>query len=188
MSEETIGLRSWDCALKSERKKKGMTTFPHHIVTPAGTGKLFRALNEIVEFKVTSSQSGGAYLVVQVATAPQGGATLMHTHKPQETFYILEGHYEFGGIGENGPYTIQATTGASVEVPSNAPHLYKNVGTTIGRLLLVYDHPNIMEPFFEEVGDPTTQPELIEYDDAEIARILAIGEKYGMVFLRPSEG
>ena len=74
-----------------------------HVQIARGEGRQLRVLSDIVEIKLSGAETNGAYTLIEVQTPPQGGASILHTHPPQETFIILEGIYEFKGIGPEGP-------------------------------------------------------------------------------------
>ena len=101
---------------------------------------------------------------------------------------ILEGTYEFKGIGPDGPYAIRAGTGAVVQVPGGVPHSYQNVGETPARILMLFEPPGRMLDFFEElhaaVADPeplSAPPEALPSPD----RTLAIFAQYDVNILPP---
>ena len=112
-------------------------------------------LGDVVTFKVTAAESDHAYFLTEIASEPGGGPAFLHTHIPQETFWILEGEYEVYGQDENGEkYAISAPVGSTVHVAGNVPHGFRNVGDTRGKVLALYA-PVVHQPeFFEEIGIP----------------------------------
>lgn len=157
-----------------------------HVHVPAHSGAVFQALNEVIEVKLGGEVTAGAYSVLQVAVAPQGGANVLHTHPPQETFYVLDGTFAFLGVDEGGaPSTFTATAGAVVHIAAGAPHGYQNIGDTVGHLLLIFQPAGIMEQFLAQIGtpvaDPLAPPPAPEPPD--IARLLPVMEKYGVALL-----
>ncbi len=118
-------------------------------------GKALFVLGDVVTFKVTGAETGDAYFLVEIKSVPGGGPAFLHTHIPQETFWILEGEYEVYGQDENGEkYAIPAPAGSVVHVPGNVPHGFRNVGDTDGRLLAIYAPIDPQPRFFEEIGVP----------------------------------
>ena len=112
-------------------------------------------LGDVVTFKITSAESDSAYFLTEIASPPGGGPAFLHTHIPQETFWILEGDYEvYGQDEQGGKYTIEAPVGSTVHVPGNVPHGFKNVGETPGRLLALYAPSAHQHDFFKEIGVP----------------------------------
>jgi len=73
----------------------------------------------------------------------------VHRHDFDESFTILEGEVEFTVRGQ--PYV--AATGATVTVPSNAPHAFRNASGRAARMLCVCVPPGLDE-FFMGVGVP----------------------------------
>lgn len=118
-------------------------------------GKVLFVLGDIVILKLSAAETNGAYAMVQSISAPGGGAAFLHTHNSQETFWILEGDYELYGQDENGEKcAIPASAGATIHVPANVPHGYRNVGKTTGRILTMLEPANNMIDFFLDVGVP----------------------------------
>lgn len=121
---------------------------------PNGGDAMF-VLGDVVTFKITAAESDNAYFLTEIISVPGGGPAFLHTHVPQETFWILEGEYEVYGQDEDGEkYAIEAPVGATVHVPGNVPHGFRNVGDTMGKLLALYA-PVVHQPeFFKEIGVP----------------------------------
>lgn len=132
-----------------------MTTQGRHFSLGPGEGKALFVIGDVVTFKVTADESDNAYFLTEIASEPGGGPRFLHTHVPQETFWILEGEYEVYGQDENGEkYTISAPVGSTVHIAGNVPHGFQNVGDTRGRVLALYA-PVVHQPeFFEEIGIP----------------------------------
>jgi quercetin dioxygenase-like cupin family protein len=118
-------------------------------------GRAMFVLGDVVTFKITSAESENAYFLTEIISVPGGGPAFLHTHVPQETFWILEGEYEVYGQDENGEkYAIEATPGTTVHVPGNVPHGFRNVSDGTGKLLALYA-PVVHQPeFFAEIGVP----------------------------------
>lgn len=118
-------------------------------------GEAMFVLGDVVTFKLTAAESDNAYFLTEIISVPGGGPAFLHTHVPQETFWILSGEYEVYGQDENGEkYAITALPGATVHVPGNVPHGFRNVGDTMGKLLALYA-PVVHQPeFFTEIGVP----------------------------------
>ncbi len=155
--------------------------FPH---IPAGTGEIYNVIGELLTFKVTSEQTGGAFTVNELRAQPGGGPPL-HTHPSAETFTILEGQFEFSGLDEGEGYTIRATPGDTVFIPGGAPHTYKAVGDTPGRAMLVLTPGTEMERFFTEAGVRVTGEQLAPGGPPDIPAMLATAEKHGLAFFGP---
>jgi len=136
-------------------QEAGMGTQGRHFSLGPNEGKAWFVLGDVVTFKVTAAESDNAYFLTEIVSVPGGGPAFLHTHVPQETFWILEGEYEVYGQGEDGEkYAIAAPVGSTVHVAGNVPHGFRNVGNTTGKVLALYA-PVIHQPeFFEEIGVP----------------------------------
>lgn len=135
---------------------------------------------DTMTFKTVSKDTGGQLSLAEVTSLPQGGPPL-HTHPWPETFYVLEGEFEF--YGDKPSDTIKATAGSVVNVPSEVIHTYKNVGETPGRYLLMFE-PAKFEKFFDEIGTPVADKSSIPSPSGppDMEKILAISHKYHVEF------
>lgn len=126
-----------------------------HLSLEPNKGKILLVLGDIVTIKVTGEDTDDGYLLVQIISQPGSGPSFMHTHVPQETFYILEGTYEVYGWDENkNKYVITAEPGAVIHIPAGKPHGFKNAGNTIGKCLAMYEPAGNMLKFFIDIGIP----------------------------------
>jgi quercetin dioxygenase-like cupin family protein len=158
---------------KEEEVETGVT----HV--PPGEGRSLWVLGELVTCKTTSEQTGGAYSLFEVTTQPGVGPPPHVQHREDESFYVLEGEYEF--LDDAGG-TMRARAGSLIYVPRGNLHAHKNVGTTTGRMLLSQTPGGLHESFFEEVGEPTmdgSKP-LVSEGPQDMKRIIAIAVKYGI--------
>lgn len=137
-------------------------------------GETLNVLGEIVRIKLDGSATGGAWSLSEVEAQPNNGPP-PHVHsREDETFYVLEGDFEFLA----GDQKIRVGAGATVFAPRNVPHTYANVGTAPGRLLVILS-PAGFEGFFRRVSrEVTTMP-------PDLERLTAIAEEYGLQFLAP---
>lgn len=132
-----------------------MTTKDRIFTLGPDEGDALFVIGDVVTVKLPGEQAGGHYFLTEIRSVPGGGPAFLHTHVPQETFWILEGDYEVYGQDDEGEkYAIEAEPGSTVHVPGNVPHGFRNVGDTMGRLLALYA-PVVHQPeFFEEIGVP----------------------------------
>lgn len=130
----------------------------------------------LITLKLTARETGGAVSVAEI-TAPPGNGVFTHSHRDlDETFYVLDGEWEFTVAGK----ATRLTAGGLVHVPRGVTHAFKNVGA--GRAtLLDYHLPGGFDLFFEEAGveatDETTPPEVAPVPPD---RLVALLDKYGM--------
>ena len=164
-----------------------MTTQKQELLhVPAGAGSSLLMRTDLVTFKVTRQETAGAFLLLEATVPPQGGPPL-HTHPEQETFYILEGSFELIGVQDGSPTRVQAGAGETVTIAPHAPHAYKNVGTTTGKLLAFFT-PATIQGFFEEVGVPVSDPSHLPEPDTSpeaLARFIEAGKKYQFSVVQP---
>ena len=127
------------------------------IVRGPGDGRaLLVGGGDYVRYKVTSSETDGAYFCFEVATTPGFGPPL-HSHDYRELFYVLDGEYEFTLDRGDQLETVVGGPGTAVAIPPNVPHTFKNAGSEPARLLFVHQ-PAALEEFFEEFGVPVAGP------------------------------
>jgi mannose-6-phosphate isomerase-like protein (cupin superfamily) len=146
---------------------------------PSGEGRSLWILGELVTYKTTSKQTGGAYSLFEVATQPGGGVPPHVQHREDESFWVLEVEYEFLIEGR----TIRVGADSLLYVPKGTLHAHKNVGEGLGRMLVSQTPGGLCEHFFEEVGkkvvDGETGPLILE-DQPNLERIMTIGVQYGI--------
>ena len=148
--------------------------------TPPGEGRRsLRVMGEMVTCKITSDQTSGAYSLFEITTQPGGSPPPHVQHWEDESFYVLEGEYEF----LDGGRAIRAGEGSLVYVPKGTLHAHKNVGEGIGRMLVTQTPGGLYEHFFEEVGkkavDGEVGPPVFE-EQPEMRRIVEVAAKYGI--------
>ena len=127
---------------------------------------------------VSGEDTAGRYTLIDMHVPPGGGPP-PHRHDFEEMFTILDGEVEltFRGV------TAVARAGETINVPANAPHVFRNVSKRPARLLCLCS-PAGQEEFFKEVGVPvahrTEAPPAL--DDAAtaafIAKAIALAPKY----------
>jgi quercetin dioxygenase-like cupin family protein len=65
-----------------------------HIPPGEGARSLW-VMGVLVTYKIPSQRTGGAYSLFEVATQPGAGPPPHIHHREDESFYMLEGEYEF---------------------------------------------------------------------------------------------
>ena len=158
-------------------KEEEMETGVTHV--PPGEGRSLWVLGELVTYKTTSEQTGGAYSLFEVTTQPGGGVLPHVQHREDESFYILHGEYEFL---DDGGGTRRAGAGSLIYVPRGNLHAHKNVGKTTGRMLVSQTPGGLHERFFAEIGEPAmngSRPS-VSVGPQDMRKIIAIAVKYGI--------
>ncbi len=150
---------------------------------PPGGGKKLWVTDELMTFKASGRDTGGAYSLTESVVPPQGGPPPHIHHREDEAFWVLEGELEVS-VGEN---RFKADAGSLVHLPNGVLHSYQNVGTGPAKFLTLMV-PAGLEKFFEEVGKPGTDlssPPPFEEEDIE--KLLAVAPRYGVEIPPPPE-
>jgi mannose-6-phosphate isomerase-like protein (cupin superfamily) len=152
-----------------------METILKHIAVPAGAGRSIEVLpGETVTFKAVSTDTDGAYTLIEVIDQPQAGPPLHLHRREDESFYILEGTFAF----QIGDRALTATAGWFMTAPKGVPHSYKNIGTTPAKMLSLFV-PAGIENFFEDLSKLTAAGTL------DIDSIVAVSAKQGIEVVPP---
>lgn len=134
---------------------------------------------------LNGKDTAGRYCLIDMHIPPGGGPT-PHRHDFEETFTILNGELEFTFRGAK----QTAGAGATIHIPANAPHQFRNASGKPARLLCICS-PAGQEEFFMKVGVPvatrtTPPPKLDEAAGAEFrAKAEALAPEYRTEFVRP---
>jgi mannose-6-phosphate isomerase-like protein (cupin superfamily) len=158
---------------KEQEVKMGVTHVP-----PGEGRRSLLVLGELVRYKTTSEQTGGAYSLFEVATHPGAGPPPHVQHREDESFYVLRGEFEFVVEGR----TIRVGVGSLIYVPKGNLHAHKNVGKGVGSMLVSQTPGGLCEHFFEEVGKPVNDEggPLVFEDQPDVGRIVEVAAKYGI--------
>ena len=158
---------------KEEEVETGVTHVP-----PGEGRRSLLVLGELVRYKTTSEQTGGAYSLFEVATHPGAGPPPHVQHREDESFYVLRGEFEFVVEGR----TISAGVGSLIYVPKGNLHAHKNVGEGVGSMLVSQTPGGLCEHFFEEVGKPVNDEggPLVFEDQPDVGRIVEVAAKSGI--------
>jgi quercetin dioxygenase-like cupin family protein len=102
----------------------------------------------ILSFKVSTEDSNGALLVVELVHHTKGGPA-RHLHRTQdEVFYVVEGEY----LLEVGQERFRLRPGDCAFGPRNVPHTWAFVGDHIGRIVFTVTPAGRLEAFFHELS------------------------------------
>jgi quercetin dioxygenase-like cupin family protein len=121
---------------------------------------------------VSGAQTAGRYCLIDMLV-PDGGGPPPHRHDFEEMFTLLEGELEFTFRGKT--HTVRA--GSTVNIPANAPHVFKNKsGKTVHMLCMCT--PAGQEELFLAVGFPidsrtSPPPKPTPEEQAEKRKLLA---------------
>ena len=103
----------------------------------------------VVRFLATNAETG-AYCLCEGLVAPGAGAPPNRHAGEDESFYVLDGTFDF--IIDGAQQT--AGPGTFVKIPDGAVHAFENTGSEPGRILIMNAPGLIHEAFFAEVGEP----------------------------------
>ncbi len=140
---------------------------------------------QLLTYKVTAEQTGGAYSLFEVMSRLEEGGPPPHVqHREDESFYVLEGEYEFLVEGR----TINAGAGSLIYIPKGNLHAHKNVGEGTGRMLVSQTPGGSHERFFEEIGEPVDGDggPLVFEGQPDLGRIAEIAAEYGIEITPPT--
>ena len=155
---------------------------PRHL--PAGTGRTFRVLGDLVTVKATAASTGGAYALCEARTAPGQGMPRHVRRYDDEAYFVLEGTY----VLQIGHETIALGPGGHAFAPRGTPQAYTNAGAGPARMLILVSPGDIHERFVADVGEPVADPAAapVPATPATLGRLLAAAPKYGIEVLPPS--
>jgi mannose-6-phosphate isomerase-like protein (cupin superfamily) len=146
----------------------------------AGEGEARWWLGSLAVIKATGEDTGGAYSLVEV-TEPAGADGPLHVHhREDEGFWILQGELTF----RIGDATMKAGPGSFVFGPKGVPHTYR-VDAGPARILYILS-PAGFEGFIRASSQPAdslTLPPESSADDAALASLVALAERYGAEIL-----
>jgi quercetin dioxygenase-like cupin family protein len=134
---------------------------------------------------LSGADTAGRYTLIDMHVPPGGGPP-PHRHDFEEMFSILDGEIELSFRGE----TLVAAAGETVNIPANAPHVFRNAGDRPARLLCLCS-PSGQEDFFRAVGVPvahrTQAPPALDAaaQAAFIAKAQALAPQYRTELLPP---
>jgi quercetin dioxygenase-like cupin family protein len=151
---------------------------------PRGEGiRSLWVFDELLTYKVPSQRTGGAYTLFEVSTQPGAGPPPHVHHREDESYYVLEGEYEF--LGDS--YSMKVETGSLIYVPRGVLHAHKGAGDHSGRMLLIQTPGGLYERFFENVGKPAYREEsFIDIaDQPDMEKVVEVAAEYGIEIQQP---
>ena len=134
---------------------------------------------DLITFKAASEDTNGEFFLFDSQVLPGGGPPPHIHHHEDESFYVLEGEFEFLA----GDHWIKAAPGSFVHVPKGSLHTLRNAGDSVGRLLTL-TVPAGLDRFFEETGEPGTDISSPP-GPPDVEKLLATAERYGIEFPPP---
>ena len=149
------------------------TLQPRHF--QPGEGTSYKLGRMTMTFKTTAAPDWNSYTVCEASEPPESGAGYHRHPTYDETFIIVEGHYDFRLDGK----LLKLIPGDVVFVPRGTPHGFVCTGPEVGRQIIISSPGGIFDAMIAEVtlldtGSPTRKAS----DEAK-----AIATKYGLEFL-----
>lgn len=129
------------------------TTLAPRRVAP-GAGETYHVLGDRVTCKALAAETGGAYSLFELHTAPGGGSAPHIQRHEDEAFFVLEGTYS-ALIGDE---RVDLGPGSYVFVPRGTVHALTNSGNTTARMLSMITPGGNFERFLAEVGERIDDP------------------------------
>ena len=149
-------------------------------IRPGENRRSLWVMGEKVTCKIPSDRTSGAYSLFEITTRPGDGPPPHVQHWEDESFYVLEGEYEFF----DGARTIRAGVDSLIYVPRGNLHTHKNVGEGPGRMLVSQTPGGTHERFFEELAKNPAAP-AVSRDSPDVEKVAMIATKYGIEILSP---
>ncbi len=120
--------------------------------------------SNILDVKVSGSDTDGALAMFEQTSLSQGKGTPLHLHLAQdEVFYVIEGAYYF----QVGDEKFHLAKGESIFLPRKIPHAWTQVSEK-GKMTVVLQPAGKLEDFFVTMAALDHEP-----DKEEIAKIFA---------------
>ncbi len=102
----------------------------------------------VLSFKVSTKDSHGALLVIELAHHEKGGPARHFHNEQDEWFYVVEGEY----VIEVGQERFRLKPGDSLFAPRKVPHAWAYVGDQPGRIVIALTPAGQMEAFLGELS------------------------------------
>ena len=134
---------------------------------------------------LTGQDTAGRYCLIDMHVPPGGGPP-PHRHDFEEMFTVLDGEIEVMFRGQ----TEMASAGATVNIPANAAHAFKNISEIPARLLCMCAPPGL-DQFFLEIGDRVASrtappPEIGDKErEGRAAKAMALAARFRIELLTP---
>ena len=158
--------------------------------SPVQTGESVDLMGMTFTFRLTGKDTNGKFSITDQYALPGAGPTWLHTHPAEETFIVVDGEFEVYGREDGTKVARRLGPGGIHHVRANAPHAVKNVGSTCGRILLLFHPADLQERLFKDLGTPTKAtsdpaPEQGPPTAEMMAGLLSLFKKHKLELLEP---
>lgn len=149
---------------------------PLRVVRAAGGDRYWLASDEYT-VKVSSSMLDERLCVVHFRVPP-GGGPVVHTHlADEEVFCVLRGEVSFYADGS----VVRGGPGDTAVLPRGIPHCFRNTGSREAEFLAIVT-PAGFDEFVRLAGrSAVIGQDIPAADPAELGRIVALSERFGVV-------
>lgn len=127
----------------------------HHV--PAGQGPCIPYMGHEMRVKLGAAQSNGELTLIEDIVPADSGPPLHVHEKENETYYVLDGEFEFV-CGAN---RVTGGRGTFVFAPRGLPHRFKNIGSSAGRILVGFTPAGIEQYFSEVAAQEEVTPQIM---------------------------
>ena len=153
-------------------------------ILKTGEGRAVWVVGDHYTVKASGEDTGDMFTLIEVLVPPQSGPP-PHVHRREdEAFYVLEGEFEVH-IDEQ---RLTAGAGSWVRLAKGSLHHFKNIGSKMGKMLILAA-PAGLDRFFLEAGREATDtsPESGAATTQDIEKMLKVAPKYGIEIEPPSD-
>lgn len=125
-----------------------------------GHMKLAGVNQNILDLKVSGSDTNGGLAVFEQTSISPGKGTPLHVHHTQdEMFYVIEGSYKFK-VGED-EYNL--SKGESIFLPKKVPHAWTQISKK-GKMTVIFQPAGMIENFFVTISSLDHEPSKSEVE------------------------
>lgn len=117
-----------------------------------GQGELLSVMGIDITVKLSGEDTGNAYSIVELNMPPNNGPGMHIDTRWDESWYVIEGNFEFYLDGEK----IEAVAGNFAYAKKGIPHSFRNIGQTVGKIMMIAV-PAGVENFFRDVHRATLE-------------------------------
>jgi quercetin dioxygenase-like cupin family protein len=119
-----------------------------------------------LSFRVTSEDTGGALVAVEVRMAPGGGPPLLHRHAAAEVYHVRSGEFTV----YLGDVRIAAPAGSVIPIAGGREHTIRNESDAEATAYVVFAPGAAMESFVREAATASDVLEVAARHGVEMTR------------------
>lgn len=128
-----------------------------------------------IQVRVSSEQTGGAMLALEVQMGPGGGPPALHRHAPEEVYRIDRGHLTISlEDGHGDVQRIVAEPGTVVHIPGGRMHTVRNESEADASAYVVFAPGTQMEQFLKAAD------RLAGGGSPRMEEVIALAQRHGI--------